>query len=427
MADSGAEDAPLLVPRVEVVTPNPGQRSGRPRSRCSLSLTDSDVQNYIDGGHDDSSERSGKYSGGAHQGKGHCHANKTRAGLDKTARRKLLIASVLCLCFMTGEFVGGILAHSLAIISDAAHMLTDLASFLISLFALFLASRPATKKLSFGWYRAEILGALMSIVMLWVLTGILVYMGVVRITSGDFELNPVIMLITASLGVCINILMGLTLHQNGHTHGGGAGGGHSHSSSNAESLINSSIEDRISQYGSVSDVEQNDKEKPLKHSSNNINVKAAFVHVLGDLLQSIGVLVAAIMIYIKPEWKIADPICTFIFSVLVLMTTFTVVRDLLRILMEGTPRGIDIRDLQSSLYRLPGVKDIHDLRVWSLSMDKLALSVHLAVSVDHNPLDVLKEATQMIQLNFGIQETTIQTEAYEEEMLNCTQCQDLPD
>ncbi|XP_021343404.1 zinc transporter 2-like isoform X2 [Mizuhopecten yessoensis] len=359
---------------------------------------------------------------------GHCHANKMRAGLDKTARRKLLLASGLCLFFMTAEFIGGILAHSLAILSDAAHMLTDLASFLISLFAIFLASRPATKKLSFGWYRAEILGALMSIVMLWVLTGILAYMGVQRIIKSDYTIEPVIMLITASLGVCINILMGLTLHQHGHTHGGGGGGhSHHHDDSDTKNLVNSSAEDRSPGYGSVTEMEQQSQDEPHEHSSNNINVRAAFIHVLGDLLQSIGVLIAAVIIFFKPEWKIADPICTFIFSFLVLVTTFTVVRDLLRVLMEGTPRGMDIENVQSRLYKLPGVKDIHDLRVWSLSMDKLALSVHLAVSAGHDPLEILKAATQMIQLNFGIQETTIQTEAYEEEMLNCTQCQDLPD
>ncbi|XP_033726550.1 zinc transporter 2-like [Pecten maximus] len=419
MADS--EDAPLLVPRTEIVTPG-AVRSVRTRSRCSLSLTESEVQSYIDGGQGDTSGRSDKETS---QTNGHCHANKTRAGLDKTARRKLVLASCLCLCFMTGEFVGGILAHSLAIISDAAHMLTDLASFLISLFAIFLASRPATKKLSFGWYRAEILGALMSIVMLWVLTGVLVYMGVIRVLKDDYEINPVIMLITASIGVGVNILMGVTLHQHSHSHGGG--GSHSHDSSDTKSLVNSSAEDRISGYGSVTEADPESQEKPTKHSSNNINVRAAFIHVLGDLLQSIGVLIAAVLIYFKPEWKIADPICTFVFSVLVIVTTLTVVRDLLRVLMEGTPRGVDIKELQLRLYGLPGVKDIHDLRVWSLSMDKLALSVHLAVSADHNPLDVLQAATQMVQLNFGIQETTIQTEAYDDGMVNCSQCQDLPD
>ncbi|XP_069107106.1 proton-coupled zinc antiporter SLC30A2-like [Argopecten irradians] len=426
MADSGGEDAPLLVPRAEVVTPGT-VRSGRPRSRCSLSLNDNEVQLYLDGCRGDSSHRSDGFKDSS-QTNGHCHANKTRAGLDKTARRKLVLASCLCLIFMTGEFVGGILAHSLAIISDAAHMLTDLASFLISLFAIFLASRPATKKLSFGWYRAEILGALMSILMLWVLTGILVYMGVMRVMHEDYDINPVIMLITASVGVVINILMGATLHQHSHSHGGGS---HSHGhdsleNSDTKNLVNSASEAGVSHYGSVSESDSEHKGTPKKHSSNNINVRAAFIHVLGDLLQSIGVLVAAVIIYFKPEWKIADPICTFVFSVLVLVTTMTVVRDLLRVLMEGH-RGLVIKDLQLSLYKLPGVKDIHDLRVWSLSMDKIALSVHLAVSAEHNPLDVLKTATQMVQLRFGIQETTVQVEAYEEEMLDCTQCQDLPD
>lgn len=142
--------------------------------------------------------------------------------------------------------------------------------------------------------------------------------------------------------------MGLTLHQHGHTHGGGSS--HSHGG--------------------------NDH----KHShEQNINVRAAYIHVIGDFLQSFGVLVAAIVIYYKPEWNIVDPICTFLFSILVLMTTFTIIKDTLLVLMEGMPKGIDFNDVQNIFMNIPGVKKVHNLRIWALSLDKTALSAHIAI------------------------------------------------
>ncbi|TFK13450.1 putative polypeptide N-acetylgalactosaminyltransferase-like protein 3 [Platysternon megacephalum] len=195
-------------------------------------------------------------------GNQHCHSNRAAGshyGSEKQwARRKLYIASVICLVFMTGEVIGGYLAHSLAIMTDAAHLLTDFASMMISLFSLWMASRPATKTMNFGWHRAEILGALLSVLSIWVVTGVLVYLAVERLLSNNYEIEGGAMLITSACAVAVNIIMGFTLHQSGH--------GHSH-------------------HG---------------HSKQrNTSVQAAFIHVVGDLLQSVGVLVAAYIIYFK--------------------------------------------------------------------------------------------------------------------------------
>lgn len=135
--------------------------------------------------------------------------------------------------------------------------------------------------------------------------------------------------------------MGLSLHQHGHSHGGGSS--HSHG----------------------------EKE--------NINVRAAFIHVIGDFIQSFGVFVAALVIYYKPSWRIVDPICTFLFSVLVLGTTFSILRDALQVLMEGMPRGVDFLEVMNTFLRIDGVVRVHNLRVWALSLDKTALSAHLAI------------------------------------------------
>ena len=137
----------------------------------------------------------------------HCHfydeeKNKT----DKQARFRLIFASVLCLLFMLVEIIGGILANSLAIASDAAHLLTDFASFMISLFSIWVASRPASKKMSFGWHRAEVIGALTSVLLIWVVTGILCYMATERIIENSFKIEGGIMVLTAGIGVVINIM-----------------------------------------------------------------------------------------------------------------------------------------------------------------------------------------------------------------------------
>uniref|UniRef100_A0A8D8GKJ3 Zinc transporter 2 n=1 Tax=Culex pipiens TaxID=7175 RepID=A0A8D8GKJ3_CULPI len=232
----------------------------------------------------------------------HCHRPRLD-GIDKIARKKLILASILCVIFMIAEIIGGIYSNSLAIATDAAHLLADLASFMISLFALWIAARPSTKRLSFGWYRAEVIGALTSVLMIWVVTAILFYLAVIRTIERNFELDGKVMLITSGLGILVNIIMGATLHGHGHSHGGSTSPNSSHQHSHGGGGGG--------------------------HSQENINVRAAFVHVLSDFVQSLGVFIAALVIYFKPEWSIIDPICTFMFSILVLATTIAIMKDAL--------------------------------------------------------------------------------------------------
>nr|XP_056703662.1 proton-coupled zinc antiporter SLC30A2 [Euleptes europaea] len=316
----------------------------------------------------------------------HCHSNWASGnGYDcerESARRKLYVASAICLVFMTGEVVGGYFAHSLAIMTDAAHLLTDFASMMISLFSLWMSSRPATKTMNFGWHRAEILGALLSVLSIWVVTGVLVYLAVQRLLSGDYEIEGEAMLITSACAVAVNIIMGVSLHQSGH--------GHSHHS----------------------------------HSEGqNTSVRAAFIHVIGDLLQSIGVLVAAYIIYFKPELKFVDPICTFLFSILVLGTTLSILRDVVLVLMEGTPKGVDFNEVKKILLSISGVKALHSLHIWALTVSQPVLSVHIAINEDAEAQAVLKEASSRLQAAFSFHTTTIQIENYSEDMNDCQECQ----
>ncbi|XP_064652130.1 proton-coupled zinc antiporter SLC30A2-like isoform X2 [Lineus longissimus] len=358
----------------------------------------------------------------------HCHRREKSTEVDNKARNKLIIASILCLIFMCGEAVGGALARSLAVVTDAAHLLTDFASFMISLLAIYLASRPATKKMSFGWYRAEVMGALVSVLMIWVVTGILVYMAVLRVINEDYEIDAKIMLITAAVGVMFNIVMGCTLHQHGHTHGGGHGhshGGLSTTSSASDLEAGNNSDEAVSDISGDSKCSKDSQKKRKKEQ--NINVKAAFIHVIGDFVQSLGVLIAAFIIYFKPEWKIADPICTFLFSVLVLITTINILRDTLHVLMEGAPQGLDFNEVKQSFFEIKGVKEVHNLRMWSLTIDKAALSVHLAIDKKHNSQEVLKQASRMVRQRFNIHDVTLQVEEYCDTMEACDDCKDPTD
>lgn len=331
----------------------------------------------------------------------HCHPTQKEDPVDRVARRRLIFASILCLLFMIGEVVGGLLANSLAIATDAAHLLTDFASFMISLMALWVSARPATKRMSFGWYRAEVIGALTSVLMIWVVTGVLVYLAIQRILNGNYEIQGLIMVITASVGVFVNIVMGISLQAGGVPHGHG----HSHE-------IESGLATTKDNHN---------------HGKGNLNVRAAFIHVIGDFIQSIGVLIASLVIYFEPKYVIADPICTFIFSALVLVTTFAIMKETLNVLMEGMPRGINFQEVQKMLFAISGVVKVHNLRIWSLSMDKTALSAHIAIAKGHNPMSILKQASREIHGNYNIFELTLQVEEYKEEMKDCEQCQEPSD
>uniref|UniRef100_A0A8D2IZX4 Solute carrier family 30 member 2 n=1 Tax=Varanus komodoensis TaxID=61221 RepID=A0A8D2IZX4_VARKO len=270
------------------------------------------------------------------KGNQHCHsswASSSSYDAEKVrARRKLYLASVICLVFMTGEVV-------------------------------------------------EILGALLSVLSIWVVTGVLVYLAVQRLLSGDYEIEGNTMLITSGCAVAVNIIMGFALHQPGH--------GHSHHAHDTR--------------------------------GQNTSVRAAFIHVVGDLVQSIGVLVAAYIIYFKPEYKYVDPVCTFLFSVLVLGTTLSILRDVVLVLMEGTPKGVDFNTVKNILLSISGVKDLHSLHIWALTVSHPVLSVHIAINADAQT--VLKEASSRLQGAFNFHTTTIQIENYSEDMKDCRECQ----
>ncbi|NWX53084.1 ZNT8 protein, partial [Steatornis caripensis] len=328
----------------------------------------------------------------------HCHgysqSYENRKREQYQARRKLCIASVICIFFMITEITGEYIAGSLAVITDAAHILVDLTSFLISLFSLWLASKPPTKQLTFGWHRAEILGALMSMIVIWMVTGVLTYLAGMRLLHPDYDIDATVMLVTSACAVLANMLLTLILHQTGHGHNHGA---------------------RAREHTAA---------HPEKPALSSASLRAAFVHAIGDLFQSISVLISALIIFFKPEYKIADPICTFVFSVFVLATTITILRDILIVLMEGTVKGLAYDAVKARILAVEKVESVHNLQLWSLTMNQTILSAHVATADTADSQKILKDITQALFEHNSFHSITIQIESGEDQKRDCVFCQD---
>ncbi|KAM9976299.1 hypothetical protein ACTFIR_010140 [Dictyostelium discoideum] len=329
----------------------------------------------------------------------------------KKARYSLILALTLTTIFMVGEIVGGYFANSLAIMTDAAHLLTDIGAMFLSLFAMWISQHPPTSSMSFGFHRAEILGALVSVLMIWALTGVLVYEAIQRILYPPDAVDGKIMFIIASCGLFINIIDAIILHwgSGGHGHSHGGGHGHSHGigggtqkkKSKKNRLLNNQDQD-------IEDLGGDNGKK--KKGVRNINVHSAYIHVLGDCFQSIGVMVASCIIWVHPHWKIADPITTLIFSVIVLGTTIKLLRESLGVLMEGVPPEIDVSEVKGDLSEIEGVTEVHDLHIWSITLGRPALSVHLTILPTIDPEEILSIANKILLEDYEINHTTIQIE-----------------
>nr|XP_020453017.1 LOW QUALITY PROTEIN: zinc transporter 8 [Monopterus albus] len=363
----------------------------------------------------------------------HCHDNshaqEEREREKKVARKRLYVVSVICLIFMIGEILGGYFAGSLAVMTDAAHLLVDFTSsssacFLISLLSLWLSSRPATHKLNYGWHRSEILGALLSVLAIWLVTGVLVYLAVERLISEDYTIEGTVMLITSGCAVMANIIMAVTLHQSGHGHSHGGLGSHGHGHSHEEQKGYTQLSNHTHLSNDHVDIERKGDDNGRRARQANASVRAAFVHVVGDLLQSISVLVSAIIIFFKPEYKMADPICTFLFSIMVFCTTITIMRDILIVLMEGIPAGVMYGEVRDGLLAVKGVAAVHNLHIWALTMNQTVLSAHVAIDESVDAQTVLREMTQACFSSYNFHSVTIQMERQADLKPGCTMCED---
>jgi zinc transporter 2 len=162
---------------------------------------------------------------------------------------------------------------------------------------------------------------------------------------------------------------------------------------------------------------------PAETHGEHINVRAALIHVLGDLLQSIGVLISSIIIKYKPEYKVADPICTVIFAIIIFCTTITILRDTLKILMEGLPSGISYDLIRKDLLNINGVINVHDLKIWAVTVNQIAGMVHIVAENPGNRDMILAKATKILKNKHNLVRTTIQIEDHNPVILDtCNMC-----
>ncbi|XP_037653693.1 zinc transporter 4-like [Choloepus didactylus] len=294
----------------------------------------------------------------------------------------------------------GFIANSLAIMTDALHMLTDLSAIILTLLALWLSSKSPTKRFTFGFHHLEVLSAMISVLLVYILMGFLLYEAVQRTIHMDYEINGDIMLITAAVGVAVNVIMGFLLSQSGHHHS------HSHSQTSNSPTTGSG-------HGH-------------SHGQGSLAVRAAFVHALGDLVQSVGVLIAAYIIRFKPEYKIADPICTYVFSLLVAFTTFRIIWDTVVIILEGVPSHLNVDYIKEALMKIEDVYAVEDLNIWSLTSGKSTAIVHIQLIPGSSSKweEVQSKAKHLLLNTFGMYKCTIQLQSYRQEVdRTCENCQ----
>uniref|UniRef100_A0A061R921 Solute carrier family 30 (Zinc transporter), member 2 n=1 Tax=Tetraselmis sp. GSL018 TaxID=582737 RepID=A0A061R921_9CHLO len=324
-----------------------------------------------------------------------------------SAMKKLRIAIVLCFIFMIAELVGGYFANSLAIMSDAAHLLSDIAGFGVSLFAVHI-TKFKSPQMTFGFGRAEVLGALLSVITIWMVTGALVYEAVNRIIAPR-DVDGRLMFIIASLGVVVNLCLFFVLGEDGHSHSHGHHHHHDdHSDHDDHHHDDHSDHDDHHHHDHDGDEEDGLAGGRSGGRKRNMNVRSAWLHAIGDLLQNIGVMIAAGIIWWNPEWKIADPITTLLFCCFVVWTTKALVGDIFNILMQRVPVDSDPADIAQKIGEVEGVQRVFDMHIWSLTPGQSILSVHIECVPGSSCAGVTAAVEELLKKE-GIDHVTIQT------------------
>ncbi|MFB5165626.1 cation diffusion facilitator family transporter [Parageobacillus toebii] len=290
-----------------------------------------------------------------HHGHGHHHHDLGREGNKKGLTIALLITAGIMLL----EFFGGLITHSLALLSDSGHMLSDASSLVLSLVAIRFATKPASPSKTYGFYRFEILAALFNGVTLFVIAGFIIWEAIDRFYNPPTVASGSMMLI-AFIGLFANLLSAWVLMRKGDV-------------------------------------------------KNNVNLRSAYLHVIGDALGSVGAIVAGFVMWLF-DWYMADPIISVLVALLILKGACGVIKHTVHILMEGTPITIDQNEVKKALESIEGVIDVHDLHIWTITSGLDSLSCHMLIEDDQDSQKVLQDAIHIIEEKFKILHTTIQIE-----------------
>ncbi|KAL1545055.1 metal tolerance protein B-like [Salvia divinorum] len=323
---------------------------------------------------------------------------------DSAQRSKAAIKLCgLIVCYfiaMVIETVGGLKANSLAILTDAAHLLSDIAGLSISLFTVWVSGWTATPEQSFGYHRVEVIGALLSVQLIWVMSVSLIYEAIKRLITKQTEVNGRLMFVIAAFSLLVNVIMVLWLSHDHSNHG------HSHHNCKDDSHNHEKEESRTGDEESMNLISSPRRSSHML----NINIRGAYLHIICDCIQSVAAMVAGVFIWIKPKWLVADLICTLLFTTFALSTTFTILRDIFHVLMERAPSDIHAASLENGLKLITGVRDVHDLHIWAITSGKHVLSCHVVVGAEVSPQGILHEIREYCERTYKISHVTVQVE-----------------
>lgn len=258
--------------------------------------------------------------------------------------KKIALVSIFITLFLIIEFCGHIKTKSLSLLADALHLLVDVAGLVISMGTLKLAEKAPDDKMTFGYDRIEIIGALFSIFFIWAAVFYLAAESIHKYFHPE-EIDGKMFLCIALMGLVVNIICMLILHSNyGHCH---------------SSIITGS--------------------QDIPGRKQTLNMRATYIHVIGDIIQSIGVVLASIIIFFFPRAVIVDVLCTLFFAGMVLSSTYFVVRDAIRILSERVPHGFNVEEVKHRILSMDKVIKIADLKAWRISVNKMSVSIKIVV------------------------------------------------
>jgi cobalt-zinc-cadmium efflux system protein len=275
--------------------------------------------------------------------------------------RRLQWALIISAVYFFAELLGGFLTNSLALLSDAGHMFSDIAALGLSLFAFRISKRPATLISTYGYYRVEILAALFNGLALWLVVGIIFTAAYNRLFHPP-EIQSYGMLVVAGIGLLVNIAAAIILYHREHDH-------HHH----------------------------------------NLNLHGAFLHVLSDALGSVGAIAAGLMM-IFTGWYLADPLISMLIGVLILFSSWNLIKESVTVLMQTVPKGIRLEEVRHTIEKVSGISEVHDLHIWAVTSDIFTLSAHAVVTNGRDFHDVLNDIEETLKDRYKIEHTTIQLE-----------------
>lgn len=270
---------------------------------------------------------------------------------------RLRIVLVITAAYMLAEIVGGLLSNSLALLSDAGHMLSDVAALLIAMLGIRIGNMNAGPQHTYGYYRAEIFAALLNGIFLVLVAVWIVYEGYQRLVSPP-EVRGGLMLLVAAGGLVVNLAGIALLHE---------------------------------------------------ARASSLNIRAAFAHIVGDLLGSLGAVLAGGLILWK-GWRLADPLISFFIAALIIFSSWKILQEAINVFMEGPPAHINVASVSKAIQEITGVLSMHDLHIWTITSGKEALSAHVVRDEDVSPKLILQSLQTVLEERFAISHLTIQIE-----------------